>query len=289
MTRVAVFTVAIAVAAGGCDFPAAFVCGPDAPCARGAKCDEASGRCLGAGDAEQITPDASRSDASGDVFASHPDASLSDGSLGALCHRLCPEAGPCEALVTVGDPSFEVGDDHWVFQAPAGRVTTAEDFGRPFDGAWMAELRLDANVETRRNFVRLEQALDTPELPPGRYRVCFRRRVVASVGEACPGFPGAGHSLVLTGRDTRPDAAEPVTTLVWEQKNAAWCDETTVDKSIRTSPWHETCVEHAMSTPWVDPGLLFITRVDGYLISDHFHTLLLDDVRLHAVDCMTWR
>jgi hypothetical protein len=287
MSRVAVLAVALVV--GACGFPAAFVCGPEAPCAQGAECDEASGRCVGARDAEQTTTDASHSDASGDMSASHPDAVMSDGGLNALCHRLCPAAGPCEALVTVGDPSFEIGDDHWVFQAPAGRVTTAEDFGRPFDGEWMAEMRLDAELETRRTFVRLEQALDTAELPPGRYRVCFRRRVVASAGDACPGFPGAEHSLVLTGRDPSPDAVEPVVMRLWEQTNAAWCAETSVDKGIRRSPWHETCVDHQMDAPWVDPGLLFITRVTGFLTSDHFHTLLLDDVRLHAVDCMTWR
>ncbi len=287
MTRHAALGLALFL--GGCEFPGAYVCGRDAPCGAGAACDEATGRCLSMSDMRSDAKPASETDASADTSASISDAVSTDGGLGALCHRLCPSPGRCEALVPVGDPSFELDDGHWTFQAPSGRVTSAEDFGRPYEGDWMAELRLDYDLEVRRTFVRLEQALEVPELPPGRYRICFRRRVVASEGGDCPGFPGASHSFSLTGRAPPPNAGEPVTTNVWEQQDDAWCQETEVDKGIRRSGWHETCVEYAPTEPWADPGLLFITRLEGYLTPDYFHTLLLDDVRLHAVDCMTWR
>lgn len=287
MTRTLAFAALCGLQAAGCGFPSALACASDEDCENAWRCDPPTARCTLATEAD-VGVDA-QVDARPAPLDAAPDAAVDSGPLAAFCAPLCPNPGPCEALVPIGDPSFELGDASWEFLAPASRVRIAEDLGRPAAGDSMAELRLDRAVAPDRAYCRADQFLATA-LPAGHYRLCFAWRIVSGLGNPCSDVPNVEQTALIHSHDPSDPRAEPKSEVLWSMDDAAgWCLTATVGDMFRALPWAEACVDFERAEPWLGPGLGFVTNHRGFLTVDNWHTFLVDEVRLQALDCLTWR
>lgn len=311
----------LALGLSACSFPEAFVCTSDTQCAEGWRCEARTSRCtraagVGASDSgrtedrggaagaddlrtapdapmDSALPDARMDSALPDarLDSALPDAAVPDlGPKGMFCASLCPNPGPCKALVPVGDPSFELDDGSWAFRAPAGRALAAEDFQLPSDGTYMADVRVDFALAPLLAFSRVEQFLPFRELPAGRYRLCFDWRVVSGLGNTCVGAVAVQQSALLMSRNPEDPAEAPATAVAWTIADVeGWCAAATLGATFRATPWAEACVEFERPSGWLDPGLGFLATRAGVLTPENWHRFLVDSVRLEALDCSTWR
>lgn len=269
---------ALAGLVGGCDFPGAFRCGPGAPCGAGARCDEATARCVAAPGSADADREAGRP---ADLGPPPPDAGATD----AQCAAPCVRTGRCLPEFEVVDPSFELASADWSFSATAAPVSEAADGKGPADGVWMAELRLDFARNRQGAFSTLDQALPLAELPPGRHRLCVQRRIVTSL-DSCPTTKAPEFTAVLLAPDPNPGGSDARSAIFWTQTEAEYCPDLTEDKSMRVSPWQELCGEVELTEAWRAPSLRFITRIGSFLTEGYFHTILIDSVRLLAPECL---
>lgn len=259
---------AAALALVACEFPAAFTCRETPDCVEGV-CT--AGRC--------VTPaaDAAQVDAGSDATAG-PDAAAVSEETRRLCAALCPDAGPCDGLVPLANPSFESDDDAWTFASPARRTRTALDGTTTTDGRWFAELRLDYDEVADVDTANVEQRLTRAVYPSGTYRLCFARRI-ASRQNNCYAEVGPWHRAYATDASAGPGV------VVWELSSGAWCPQAPLVGVYNLLDWGDVCVEFERAAPWSSPGLRFEASRTGEWGPRLAHSFAIDHVRLQALAC----
>ncbi|MCK6570972.1 hypothetical protein L6V77_07645 [Myxococcota bacterium] len=262
----------------GCAFPEALTCRADADCRAPAVC--VSGRCAdpdGPGDADDGDgdgPGAGSPDA-------RPDAAPPSAPAG-FCETLCPEPGPCKALVPLSEGGFEDGEGDWVFTAPARRANRTVDLLLAPEGRFLGEALVDGTLAAGVDATRFEQRLPVEMLPAGDYRLCFTWRVVTGFDNCDSGHAPTLSVLALDAAGERS---------VWARTADEVCASAApAGGQFDVTAWAEACVDVRRESAWSSPGLAFgAARTGEYDGARHQLAFDIDDVRLAAAACVTWR
>ncbi len=262
----------------GCAFPEALTCRVDLDCRAPAVC--VSGRCAdpgGPGGADGAETDGAR--------PGSPDARLDAAPPSApagFCETLCPDPGPCEALVPLVDGGFEDDAGAWAFTAPARRANRTVDLLLAHEGRFLGEALIDWTLVDGANSARFEQRLPVESLPAGDYRLCFAWRVVTGFDNCDTEHAPSLAVLALDADGERP---------AWARTTEEICATAAPSGGkYDVTPWALACVDVRRESAWSSPGLAFTAaRTGPFGGTEHHVAFDVDDVRLAAAACVTWR